>query len=242
MTRKFLSSVICLLIAASTVFAVSCADKEGSSTNSGNGTKTDTPPSDPGSTENLTFPEDQLNLHFTDAETGDVQQIVFAYSESGETGENFTLRSIEPDVEDTTVDSVDSALTDRNHTIEQAYNVDIVAEEASDSIQGLESTIQTQMSAMDPYYDVIVGYQYYDMSMAAQGWLLNYADMKDDKVIFAGYVTEPYDLAVFTEEGSVEKLSTEDIPIDATYTRGRPLKGVTWKAKEIFAMKKERDE
>ncbi len=68
------------------------------------------------------------------------------------------------------------------------------------------------------------------------------ADMKDDKVIFADYVTEPYDLAVFTEEGSVEKLSTEDIPIDATYTRGRPLKGVTWKAKEIFAMKKERDE
>ena len=63
------------------------------------------------------------------------------------------------------------------------------------------------------------------------------ADMKEDKVIFADYVTEPYDLAVFTEEGSVEKLSTEDIPIDATYTRGRPLKGVTWKAKEIFSMK-----
>ena len=64
------------------------------------------------------------------------------------------------------------------------------------------------------------------------------ADMKEDKVIFADYVTEPYDLAVFTEEGGVEKLSTEDIPIDATYTRGRPLTGVTWKAKEIFSMKR----
>ncbi len=63
------------------------------------------------------------------------------------------------------------------------------------------------------------------------------ADMKEDKVIFADYVTEPYSLAVFTEEGTVEKLSTEDIPIDATYTRGRPLKGVSWKAKEIFSVK-----
>ncbi len=63
------------------------------------------------------------------------------------------------------------------------------------------------------------------------------ADMKDDKVIFADYVTEPYDLAIFTEEGTVEKLSTEDIPIDATYTRGRPLKGVKWTAKEIYPIK-----
>ncbi len=62
------------------------------------------------------------------------------------------------------------------------------------------------------------------------------ADMKEDKVIFAGYVTEPYSLAVFTEEGNVEALSTEDIPIDATYTRGRTLK-VKWTAKELIQIK-----
>ncbi len=62
------------------------------------------------------------------------------------------------------------------------------------------------------------------------------ADMKEDTVIFADYVTEPYPLAVFTEDG-VEPLTTEDVPIDATYTRGRPLKGVKWTAKEILPVK-----
>ncbi len=63
------------------------------------------------------------------------------------------------------------------------------------------------------------------------------ADMKEDKILFADYVTKPYELAVFTEEGTVEKITTEDVPIDATYTRGRPLKGVKWMAKEIVSVK-----
>ncbi len=63
------------------------------------------------------------------------------------------------------------------------------------------------------------------------------ADMKEDKVLFADYVTEPYAIAVFTEEGTVERITTEDIPIDATYTRGRPLKGVKWTAKELIPVK-----
>ncbi len=62
------------------------------------------------------------------------------------------------------------------------------------------------------------------------------ADMKEDIVIFANYVTDLYLLAVFTEDG-VETLSTEDVPIDATYTRGRPLPGVKWTAKEVVAVK-----
>ncbi len=59
----------------------------------------------------------------------------------------------------------------------------------------------------------------------------------DDKIIFADYVTVPYSLAVETEEGEWTEIVTEDIPIDITSTRGRPLKGVKWLPKAIYPMK-----
>lgn len=58
-----------------------------------------------------------------------------------------------------------------------------------------------------------------------------------DRVLFADYVTVPYVLAVDTEEEGMTELVTEDIPIDATNTRGRALKGVKWTPKGIYAMK-----
>ena len=62
------------------------------------------------------------------------------------------------------------------------------------------------------------------------------ASLKGESVIFSDYVTMPYMLAVVTENGMTE-ISTEDISIDATNTRGRSLRGVKWKAAEVYAMK-----
>ncbi len=63
------------------------------------------------------------------------------------------------------------------------------------------------------------------------------ATLKDDDiVIFAEYVTEPYTLAVETESGMTE-LSTEQIPIDATYTRGRQIKAIKDAPKAVYAIK-----
>ena len=63
------------------------------------------------------------------------------------------------------------------------------------------------------------------------------ASLKGESVLFADYVTVPYMLAVTTDDGTMSEICTEDVPIDATNTRGRPLKGITWQAKEVFAMK-----
>ena len=63
------------------------------------------------------------------------------------------------------------------------------------------------------------------------------ASLKGAKVIFANYVTVPYMLAVVTQDDTMTELSTEEIPIDATNTRGRTLKGVKWKAQEVYAMR-----
>ncbi len=61
-------------------------------------------------------------------------------------------------------------------------------------------------------------------------------DSKAGSVIFADYVTEPYMLAIVTDDGMAE-IATEDVAIEETNTRGKPVKGATWKAKEVYAMK-----
>ena len=63
------------------------------------------------------------------------------------------------------------------------------------------------------------------------------ASLSGETILFADYVTVPYMLAVTTDEGTMSEISTEDVPIDAASTRGRPLKGVSFKAVEVFAMK-----
>ena len=63
------------------------------------------------------------------------------------------------------------------------------------------------------------------------------ASLKSESVIFADYVTVPYMLAAVKEDGTLTEFSTEDIPIDATNTRGRTPRGVKWTPKAIYAMK-----
>ena len=67
------------------------------------------------------------------------------------------------------------------------------------------------------------------------------AMLKEDEIIFADYVTVPYMLAVTTDEGTMSEISTEQVAIDATNTRGRPVRGAKWKAVEVFAMKYRKD-
>ncbi len=59
-------------------------------------------------------------------------------------------------------------------------------------------------------------------------------DAKGDKVIFADYVTMPYQLAVFLADGAKE-ISTEDVGIDVTSTRGRPIN--KWEVVAVYALK-----
>ncbi len=57
-----------------------------------------------------------------------------------------------------------------------------------------------------------------------------------ESILFADYVTAPYMLAAETESGMTE-FSTEEIPIDATSSRGRPIKALKEPATALFAMK-----
>ena len=62
------------------------------------------------------------------------------------------------------------------------------------------------------------------------------ASLGSEKVIFANYVTVPYQLALQFKNGKLKEISTEDVPIDATNTRGRTVKGVKETPKAVYGM------
>lgn len=62
------------------------------------------------------------------------------------------------------------------------------------------------------------------------------ANLTSEHVIFANYVTTPYSLAILFKNGNLKEISTEDVPIDATNTRGRTVKGIKEPPKVVYAM------
>ena len=101
--------------------------------------------------------------------------ITFVYVE-GEQGE-FTHISIEPDEDDG--DPVVTALYERNRKIEEAYHVDIEAIQGATSISGLTSAITSSLAAGSEDYDVVAGYQYYDLGLARNGYLYDLNTLSD---------------------------------------------------------------
>ncbi len=66
---------------------------------------------------------------------------------------------------------------------------------------------------------------------------------QEEKVIFANYVTNPYMLSVLNADGSFTELSTEDISIEPTSSKGRKIRGRSdIDAKAVFALKYRPDE
>ncbi len=113
---------------------------------------------------------DNLPVELSFAELSDEERTVtFAYVE-GPNGD-YTKRSIL--VEDLTGDAVDAAIFQRNQTVEQRLGVKIEAIEVGTSAKALTSAVTASLSAGDPDYDVIAGYQYYDLGLASTGFLLN---------------------------------------------------------------------
>jgi len=55
-----------------------------------------------------------------------------------------------------------------------------------------------------------------------------------EKVLFASYVTEPYGIILCGEDG-MREISTEEIPIDVTASRGKNVRGVEGEIKELYA-------
>lgn len=180
MTRKILSTVMCFLLVASTLIVTSCTEGNNGGTST-NGTSTN--PGDPGTPDVPTYKPNFAD--YSDEE----RTITFAFAEGSQ--DDFTARSIS--VDELGDDDVDNAIYTRNKTIEADLGVVIDSYQASTSIQGLEDAIGIAVSQGDPEYDVIVGYQYYDIIMATKAYVDNLADLKDidgNKIEYLDYTKD----------------------------------------------------
>ncbi len=171
--------IITALLAVTMVFSViclaSCAEKQ---------TTTDT------NNDNVVsgdiyldnIPED---VNFANADETE-RTVTFVYVE-GKNG-TYTARSIK--VDDLTGDSVDTKIYERNKTIESRFGITIESIMQGDAINTLQSNISSVLQAGDPDYDVIAGYQFFDLNMATLGYVLdintldqygaNYIDIEAD--------------------------------------------------------------
>ncbi len=112
------------------------------------------------------------------------EEIVFVYAEGG--GYNFTQRSIEPDEE--SADNVDRMVFDRNSAIEERLNIDITSIQASTVITGLQDAINSSLSSSSGDYDIIAGYQYYDIDLASKGYLIDLTQLGEGDYADADYI------------------------------------------------------
>lgn len=110
--------------------------------------------------------------------------IVIVFAEGG--GYDFTARSICAD--ENSADSVDRKIYERNVAVENRLNVQIVGMQAAFTIRDLQSSITSSLAAASGEYDIIAGYQYYDITLAKEGYLINLNDLGKGDYADAGYL------------------------------------------------------
>ena len=157
-----MKKIITALLAISMVFTVlclaSCAEKQQTQNN-------DDKLENVGDIYLDNIPED---VNFSDLDDNE-KTVTFVYTE-GANG-TYTGRSIK--VDDITGDSVDAKLYERNQTIEARFGITIESIQAGTTISDLQNKISAVLTAGDSDYDVIAGYQYFDLNMATLGFVLD---------------------------------------------------------------------
>jgi len=102
------------------------------------------------------------------------EEINFVFAEGSET---FTARSIS--VEEDDGDSVNAKIIARNEAVQSRLNITIDSYQVEGGIADLKGKISNSLAAGAGDYDIIVGYQYYDIGMATEGWLVNLNNLAD---------------------------------------------------------------
>ncbi len=158
MLKKITSTVLAAaILTASVAMATACTEKNSknpsSSDNTNNNIYADNLPSD---------------LNFADRPEEE-RTVTIAFVEGG--SGYFTERSLWAD-EDSS-DKVDIAVYKRNQTIEARLGITIDPYMASTDWHNLRNDISASLAAQDPEYDVIAAYQYFDIALASDGYLIN---------------------------------------------------------------------
>ncbi len=171
MKRKLLSLLLCAATALGSVaLLASCADGNSDTTSSSGGNT------------NIESGERFLeklpaDLNFANEGYEDDDLVLYVAYVEGSNGE-FTRRSLKADALDES--TVDQKTLERDDRMAAQLGLTIEAEEVDSSIAGMEGAIGTGLQAGNADYDILAAYQYYGISMATKGYLLNLANLAEE--------------------------------------------------------------
>lgn len=166
MKRKLLSLVLCAATALGSVaLLASCSEKDpGKTTTDGGAIEQD---------------EHFLNklpadLNFANEGLTDDELIVYVAYVEGANGD-FTRRSLKADELDES--TVDIKTMERDNRMKAQLGIELEIEQTGTGIGDMEGQIGSALLAGTSDFDVLAGYQYFGIGMAAKGYLLNLADL-----------------------------------------------------------------
>ena len=169
MKRKLISLFLGVVMAVGSVaMLASCTEK--------NGPTTTLPPLDIDPNDRFLekLPSD-LNFEKEGMEGEDLIVNV-AYVEGG--NGDFTRRSLQADELDES--TVDIKTLERDKRLKSQLGLELYIEQVSDAFHGMDGAIGTALAAGESDFDVLAGYQYFGIGMAAKGYLINLTDLAVD--------------------------------------------------------------
>ncbi|MBQ8289172.1 MAG: hypothetical protein IJX76_10510 [Clostridia bacterium] len=174
MKRKLLSLLLCAATAMGSIaLLASCAEGENADSKPSNTTL------DPGG---IIDPETRFleklpaDLNFANEGLDEEDLTLYvAYVEGGNGA--FTQRSLKADPLDESV--VDQKTRERDERMKAQLGLELYIEQTGTGIADMEGTIGTSLQAGNADYDILAAYQYYGISMATKGYLLNLANLAE---------------------------------------------------------------
>lgn len=169
MRKKLTALFLCLSMGLTPVLLASCAAEN----------------DQPRETVNLQNGDPNAEYNLTDLPKVDMGGTTIGFCIAETDGDGFHLRSIRSDDEESE-DTVDIAVRERNAKIEAYFNCFI---EVVDYIPGgLNKTIQSQLLAGVPEYDILGARQYDDVQLALRGIVYDLSKLEADYPEAAGYM------------------------------------------------------
>ena len=169
MKRKLISLFLgVVMVAGSVAMLASCVNKDGDTTT--------LPPV-------VVNPEDRFleklpaDLNFANEFSDEEELTVNVAYVEGNNGD-FTRRSLKADELDES--TVDIKTLERDQRLKSQLGLELYIEQTGSGIADMEGQVGTALAAGESDFDVLAGYQYYGIGMAAKGYLLNLADLAVD--------------------------------------------------------------
>ena len=163
MKRKLMSLTLCAaMVLTSAAMLASCANKTETTTAAPSGNNEPT--------KSMAKIPEGLNFHDLDEED---KILTVVYTEGG--NGTYTRRSLKADELDEA--DVDVATKARDALLKEQFGLELDIISSGDGITTMVDYVKTSLAAGNGDYDILAGYQYYGISLAADGYLLNLNDL-----------------------------------------------------------------